>query len=747
MITTLIVGCSTTKSLKKEEVLYRGERIKFEKKSYPTSWKINNSSEKFADVYWKLWDTPNGALLGMPVTIFIPFRLFIYHQFYNEKSTGFNYWIRQNFGEAPKTIQQVDPANKLKKGVSIFEEYGHFGTTGHYKLIHNKKHNKAYLRYFFNITKAYKYRSVKFGEDIKQPLLKTKVNTFSQSSILQPSREFNLYKIRAEKSRLANNLQNSGYYFLTDKDLLISADTTIGNKKLDLKIEVDDKLPSMFYKQQSVNNIRIKIDSITQPNHPNKFYKWGFGKLKSHVLDSVIDIKSQHTYSLSATQRTNFLLSELGIFSTPRIDYEVDESDSVAINPMITLNTLDATKFGFNIKGNYKNTGYVGPSIGLSFRQLNLFHGAENLSINADMYYDFPFGTFKDRVSDSYGASIRSTVTAPLIRPPFKFINHTYSLLKQFYNLNLEYNVRKNYFDLTILNATYGWTWKSKPNVTHTAGLIDVTLSSIKNPTQKFDDLAASNPLLAVTLVDQFLIGSYYKINYTRPATTYNPWGLNYTGKVDFSGNAINLLNGIFTNTPNGERKFLGVDYAQFTRITSTTVVNWHISKTHRLVFRNIMGIGFTSGNSKYLPFIKQYFIGGTNSLRPFSARTIGPGRFLQLDESEVNQVGDIKLEFNVEYRMPLLWKLNLAIFADMGNIWLLKPDPSRPEGEIKWNKILQDTYITSGVGLRLDVDYFVLRLDVAAIIHIPIVAEGSRWVWQYKTLIWAPVIGIGYPF
>lgn len=747
LLSSIIVGCSSTKSLKEGEVFYRGERIKFEKSTDHATWKINNSSEKFASVYWALWDAPNGALLGMPVTSFFPFSLYTYHLFYNEKSKGFNFWVRENFGEAPKTIQYVNPEIKLQKGISIFNEYGHFGTTGHYRLIYNKKKNKAYLRYFFDITEAYKYKSVTFDGIPNNAILDSAVTNFGRISTLQPSKEFNLYKIISEKSRLVKNLQDSGYYFISDKNIAIAADTSIDNKMLDLKISIDQDLPKVFYEPQHLNNVQIQIGAIIQPLKPVKYYAWEYGKIEKRVLDAIIDIKSQSRYSLSATKRTNLLLSELGIFSNPIIDYKVVSTDSTTLNPLINLSVLDATNIEFNIRGNYKNTGYIGPSIGFTFRQLNLFSGAENLTVNGDMYYDFPTGLNKERVSNSYGFSLRSTLSKPLLRPPFKFINHNYSLPKQFYKLNFEFNVRQDYFDLTAINATYGWSWKPKHRITHNVGLLDVTMSSIKNPTQKFKELVESNPLLAVTLVDQFLVGSHYEFNYRKQATTLKRWDINYTGRVEFSGNTINLFKSILSNTPSGERKFLGLEYNQFTRINSEFVANWHINKTHQLVFRNIMGIGFAYGNSEYMPYIKQYFTGGANSLRPFSARTIGPGRYLQLNEAEVNQVGDIKLEFNIEYRMPLMWKLNLGIFTDMGNVWLSKLDPERPGGEIRWNKVLQDTYVTSGLGLRLDLNYLVLRLDAGVVMRIPIVPEGSRWIWQYKTLIWAPVIGIGYPF
>ena len=191
--------------------------------------------------------------------------------------------------------------------------------------------------------------------------------------------------------------------------------------------------------------------------------------------------------------------------------------------------------------------------------------------------------------------------------------------------------------------------------------------------------------------------------------------------------------------------------FSQFVRANSQIVLNYTFSKSTQLVFRNITGIGYAFGNSYQMPYIKQFFIGGTNSLRPLPIRAVGPGRFIQLNQAEVNQAGDFKLEFNLEYRFTLFWKLKFAVFTDAGNIWLLQPDDNRPGGEVRWNKLAQDSYLTGGVGLRLETDYIVLRLDLGMILYWPIFTDGNRWAWQLPTEIvknsYAPVFAIGYPF
>jgi outer membrane protein assembly factor BamA len=147
------------------------------------------------------------------------------------------------------------------------------------------------------------------------------------------------------------------------------------------------------------------------------------------------------------------------------------------------------------------------------------------------------------------------------------------------------------------------------------------------------------------------------------------------------------------------------------------------------------------------MPYIKQFFIGGTNSLRPITARTVGPGRYVELGRAAGNQVGDLKFEWNLEYRFRLFWRLNGALWSDAGNIWLLKEDPNRPNSGVRWDSVFEDSYLTAGVGLRLNVNFLTVRFDYGAVVYVPVLPDGQKWLWQNKQPFWYPVIGFGYPF
>ena len=746
-----LIGCSTSKSLQNGDTFYKGSQIHISKSDSIADWKIENASEKFSTLYLDLWDTPNGAIFGSSFGVFLPTRLYIYNWFYNTNPKGFNNWVRENFGEPPTTIQQVNPELKTQKGQSVFENYGHFGATGHHRLVYNKKKNKAYLHYYFELPRAYVYKDVLISTTSDQALISKHISTLNATTQLKKEQEFNLYKIRDEKKNLATYLNNNGYYFIDKNDFIVLADTTVGHKQVNLEIALADNLPPICYHKQLLLPKSIVIDSIVQTNTAAKKYSWGYGQLKKHMLDTVINMKTNQVYSLANTQKTERDLNSLGIFANPRVIYSISKSDSMHLRPSVKLNMLDATRITFNIRGNYKNTGYVGPSIGFTFRQLNLFGGAENLTVTGDVYYDFPTGVNGHKNSVSTGYSFRNTLSAPLLKTPKNVLKSKYIIPKYFISLNFDYNHRVDYFDLVNWNANYGWMWASNKNLTHKLILVDATYSNVHNTTSRFDDLTASNPFLRESLVNQFILGTAYEINYTRPATVRKKMAISYLGRLDLAGNALNLANSVFTNRPAGEQKFVGVPFSQFARLNSQIVLNWNLTEKSQLVFRNVTGIGFAYGNSYQMPYIKQFFIGGSNSLRPFPIRGVGPGRYLQFDVAEVNQAGDFKLEFNLEYRFTLFWKLKLALFTDAGNIWLLEADPNRPRGEVRWNKLAQDSYLTGGAGIRLETDYIVLRVDLGMVLYWPIFTDGNRWVWQLPSDIvknsYSPVFAIGYPF
>ncbi|MEJ1237768.1 BamA/TamA family outer membrane protein [Chryseolinea sp. T2] len=743
IIVFILSACSGTKHLPPGESLYVGTRGISLQKTPPDGWTIKQSFLKKAGAYWAIWDLPNGDIAGFPSFRFIPFRLILYNWFYTEKPKGFSHWMMNNFGEPPVLLSAINPDLKTEKIVNIFENYGHFGTTGTNTVTYNRNRKKASVRYHVKIPKPYNYRTVEHITDSLHAPLTELTKRYHYSSVLQPGNEFNLDSIRAEKTKLWNTLQNSGFFFLQKDHILVQADTTVGNKQIDIRVRLDQDLPDAYFTKQSIGKTAIAIDTVHQDGKA-PYYDWYNGRLRRHILDSLITVKSGQSYSLSKVRRTMRNINELGLFANPQYAFTVGSTDSTVLNANLSMHTLEETSVTFNAKGAYRATGYLGPALGLNLTQLNLFGGGENLSTDLDGYYYYPVGVSKEKISPSSGFSLRSTLSAPLLRPPFRFIKSTYATPRKHFTLGAEFNKREDYFTMNSITLGYSMSWRSGPKVTHRLSPIEVTFSDISNTTSLYDSLVAENPSLANSLVDQFVLGSYYSFKYDNLSLRNKRLGTYFEGKLEFAGNSLYLVSLLDNKDRDG---VFGLDFSQFVELSYEFRTHFKLSNRSVLAFRHVAGFGYAYGNSSQLPYIRQFFIGGSNSLRPISARTAGPGRYIELQQGEVNQVGDIKLEFNLEYRFNFNARLSGALFTDAGNIWLLRPDPYRPNGEIRWGKLAQDSYLTAGVGLRLDVTFLVIRADYGAILYAPFFIDGKRWLWQNQLSLWGPVFGFGLPF
>jgi len=740
----LFVSCSGTKHLPAGESLYVGTKGIRLQKVPSEGWKIQQSFLKKAGAYWAVWDLPNGALFGFPSFRGIPFRLIAYNWFYTDKEKGFSHWMMNNFGEPPKTLSSINPDLKTEKIVNIFENYGHFGTTGTNKISYNRNRKKASVRYYFKIPRPYTLRHVEHLTDSIYAPLAQLTREHHLSSVLQPGDEFNLDSIRAEKTKFWKLLQNNGYFFLQRDHILIQGDTALGNKQMDVRVRLDHELPHSYFLSQQIGDTDVRIDTMNQVAQDEHYYRWPNGRLRRKILDSLITVRSGQPYSLAKVHRTMRNLNELGLFANPQYAFSVRPPDSTVLDASLSMHTLKATSVSVNAKGAYRATGYLGPSLGVNLSQLNVFGGGENLSVDLDGYYYFPLGVSKDRISPSSGLSLRSTLSAPLLKPPFRFIRSTYATPREHLIFNVDLNKREDYFNMRSLTLGYSMSWRSGPKLTHTFSPIEVTFSDISHTTELYDSLVEENPSLGASLVDQFLLGSHYSLKYDNLSTRFKRLGIYLEGKLELAGNTLYLLSKL--NKPEQGGVF-GQEFSQFIQASYEFRSHYRLGNRSELALRQVGGIGYAYGNSTQLPYIRQFFIGGSNSLRPITARTAGPGRYIQFDQNEVNQVGDIKIELNLEYRFNLNARLSTAVFADAGNIWLLTPDSYRPGGEIRWNHIAQDSYLTAGVGLRLDVTFLILRVDYGAILYAPFFEHGYRWIWENKAPLWGPVFGFGLPF
>jgi outer membrane protein assembly factor BamA len=405
----------------------------------------------------------------------------------------------------------------------------------------------------------------------------------------------------------------------------------------------------------------------------------------------------------------------------------------------------------------------VGPVFESSFRNRNFFGGAELLTLTSELGFETPLGGGQSG-GNSYEAGARAELELPKFAAPFKLENVSSSFVpKTRIVLGLHLQDRIQYYQLFSVDASFGYNWRESIATEHSLNPLAIAVAHLANTTPKFDDLLNINPLLRKSFEEQFIIGQTYTFTYNDQLVKERKNHLYFKGSVDLSGNLLSLVQSLFLPykaAPESPYRIFGTPYSQYYKFDIDVRQYYNtIDQTSSLASRFIAGIGIPYGNSTTLPYVKQFYAGGSNSVRAFAARGLGPGSYKIPDSSAsrifIDQTGDIKLEANTEYRFPITGILKGAVFLDAGNIWLLKEDPNRPGSAFNSGTFLNEIAVGTGFGVRLDLSFFILRFDLAFPLRVPSLPVSDRWVinkinfgdpsWRKNNL--ALNVAIGYPY
>jgi outer membrane protein assembly factor BamA len=302
---------------------------------------------------------------------------------------------------------------------------------------------------------------------------------------------------------------------------------------------------------------------------------------------------------------------------------------------------------------------------------------------------------------------------------------------------------------------SYGYQFKNRITSENGITVLGVSYVRPSNITDSFQRTLDTNRNLAYSIEPQLIIGPSWNFNYNSVLDYRNarrPNNYWFNANVDFSNNLLGIFSGADFEKTGKQKEIFGVPYAQYMRFEADFRHYLSFSKYSMLVSRADAGVGIAYGNSRSLPFVKAFFAGGTNDIRAFRARALGPGKYFAGDPNKdafiPDQPGDVKLEFNLEYRAKLLGLVRWAVFTDWGNVWTLRSDTSRP-GAVFTSHFLNDFAVGAGAGLRFDLTIVVLRIDVAVPLRTPWKPEGSKWNFRAATDISDMVLNlaIGYPF
>lgn len=752
-LTLFATSCSNTRYLSEGELLYTGAKVKIEGKE--TSKKENKALKTALKNIVR--PKPNSSILGLRPKLYV----------YNivgtpKKEKGLRYWLKTKIGEPPVLYSQVDLEYNKSILQNFVENNGYFNA--HTSADSTRNGKKATAEYTIKPRKQYKIREVKFPTD--SSAVSTAVRKTSKRSLLKKDQAYSLDVIKEERIRIDTRLKEKGFYYFNPDYLKVQVDSTVADHQVDLIVKVKEEAPKLAEIPYKINKIivypnfsigsdslSIASDSVVKYNDFTIIDQENL--FKPRIFDRALYFKKGDLYN-----RTNHNLSlnrlvNLGTFKFVKNQFKTSDTLGNYLDAYYYLTPLPKKSLRLEVLAKTNSANYTGTELNLNWSNRNTFRGAELLTVSA-------FGGVEVQVSGQnngfnvYRIGTEANLVWPRFISPFKFKSSSGFVPKTKATLGYEFQNRTQLYSLQTFKGSFGYLWKANERIEHLLNVTEITYASPQNVTALYQEQIVANPSLGKVIEKQLIFGPTYSFTYTNTLEKRRKNTFYYKGTIDLAGNIAGLTTG--ANSKKGDTiKVFGVPFSQFIKIENEFRHYLKLSQDSQLASRIIVGAGFAYGNSGEMPFIKQFFIGGTNSLRAFRARSIGPGSYdgsATAGSFLADQSGDLKLEFNTEYRAKIYGLVKGALFLDAGNIWLLNNNPEKPGAQFS-KKFLNELAVGAGAGLRFDFSFLILRTDFAFPIRKPYLPDGQRWVldqinfgdssWRKENLVFN--LAIGYPF
>lgn len=752
-----LTGCTGASLMKDGEYLYTGPKIiiKSDTLSKDEKAELKNGIEN------NLAPKPNSSILGMRP------RLYFYKWAGDvKKEKGIRHWVKTKLGEKPVLLRDVDKKFNRDIAVNFAENIGYFNAKAKYETV--TKGKLAKVEYTVTPKNRYLIDRVSFISDttkIFQEILKTE-----QGSLLKPGNPYRLETVKRERLRIDNHMKENGYYYFSPDNLIVQADSTVGKSKVALNVALKDNTPALSKKQFTIDKViiypdytiqnvdagKIKIPTLTDSleMYDDMYIIDPEKKFKPKIFNRVMYFKSGDVYNRTDHNLTLKRLINLGVFKFVKNQFVISDSLQNKFDAYYLLTPQEFQSLRLETLGKTNSANFNGGEVNLNWIHKNIFKGAEQLKVTAFGGFDVQVGG--DRKASNiirYGAN--ATLNFPRIIAPFTFTTSSEFLPRTQVMLGYEFQNRTTQYSLHNFNASFGYIWKEDARKEHDLKVLSVSLVKPQRITEEYRQLAEYNPHLQNAVRKQFIFGPMYTYTFTNTMLPVKHQ-FYFRGLADLSANLTGLLMG--ANAKEGNvKKLFGVAYDQYAKIDTDFRYYYIFGTKNSIAARLLAGVAYPYGNSLTVPFSRQFFVGGSNSIRAFRARTLGPGSFDPRSLKGTfyaDMSGDIRLETNLEYRQNIYKFLNAAAFVDAGNIWLVNEDPARPGGKFSKDWLSQ-VAVGGGIGLRFDFNFFVLRTDLAIPFRVPYYPEGERWRfsnmnfgnkdWRRENLILN--IAIGYPF
>ena len=768
------VSCSMTKNIPEDDQLFTG----LEKIVYNDYEQNDNFITTQEEVEAALATAPNGSLFGSSYhRLPFSFGVSVWNR-YADKPGGFAKWMTKAFGKQPVLMSWVNPSLRSLVATNVLRNHGYFNGKVTYQTITQKNPKTAKIQYTVQPGRLYMLDSVGyFGFPAEADSL---IHSTLSQALIHRGDPFVVANLDAERSRINTLLRNNGYYFFQPDYASYLADTFMVDGKAQLRFQLANDVPEAAKHKWYIGRININMRKtfMEQPTDSfrGRFFTIRFaGKkppIRPRVLMADMKLRPRQLYSYSDYLESISKINAMGLFSMTEFKFAPRDTTAACDTLDLTLNCTFDKPWDFYVETvfNARTIGRMGPELRMGITRRNAFRGGEKIDVNLHGSYEWSTSGGSSMNNYEYGAD--ASVEFPRIIAPFFGGNRIrrdkqghiirrrrfYSTPSTLAKLSTDVIYRPSYYKMHVVSGEWTYRWQTSAQSRHEFSPLTVKYQFMNSHTAAFDSIVDKNPYLKVTMQDYFVPQMRYTYTYTSPANLLHP--IRWETTIAESGNVTSLGMMIGGKSWNEKDKQLFKNpYSQYVKLETDFTKTWTIGAMSRLVGHVNAGIIYAYGNSEWLPNSELFYVGGANSIRAFPVRGLGPGRFPGYEDKAISylmQNGDVKFVCNLEYRPQLFGNLYGALFLDAGNVWNLK---DRTDNLNKGQDRYEDTKFTlknffrdmalgTGVGLRYDLDFLILRLDWGFALHVPYETGKSGFfnINSFKdsqTLHFA----IGYPF
>ena len=765
LILVSVSGCRVTRNFTPDQTLLRRIKIKVLNEQ-----NVQQKQKASEDLKHVAAQQPNKRAFG-----FMPFKLWLFTAAnHRKKDNKISTWVKTKVGEPP-SIYDPDLSDKSDELMTRYlQNLGYLNAQVKHDTISKKK--RTTLTYTVHKGPQWKFGTVTFAAT---PYLTDSI-TLSHFKLcrLRTGDKFDVSTLKAERDRIDFDLKNSGFFFFSKEYVSFDLDTNRKPLTVDAVIRINQISDSVQHQQYWINEIYVTSDfgaelSTGGPvrrdtTHVDEYYFISHKKtVKSGVLRDAIFIKQDQLYSKDKYTKTVKALSNLVAYKFVTVDYSRAPDRDNYLNCIVNL-TL-GKKQSFNIEGqaNISQEGYFGLSGLASYKDKNLTHRSDLLTIDFVPSVQFTFSKNKPvRILTEDYAPSASYYFNKFLFPMSKKLRESIKDKSPKTHLSIKYNYENRsdfdtsggtrfFYKLHGFNASWGYEWNKNAFMRHVLNPINFTIFLIKDAPY-FVSLLDANPTLKSSYQPQIIFGPSYTFTYSNQRTKTDKKYMFFRTSLETAGNILMAGFTLANLNRNTELpyKILEKEFSQYMRGEFDLRGYYRLDNHSMVAARSFFGVAVPYGNSTAVPFTKQFSVGGPTSLRGFEIREVGPGGYVNPIHDQnynlgfFNQTGNMKMEANVELRFDIFKWFKGAIFTDVGNVWLLNKDAATPLGDFQFDRFWREFAVDVGPGVRLDFNYFVVRLDYGIPIRNPGISGNNKW-YIHETNLGPGIfqLAVGYPF